>query len=118
QQAHPRRGDMRWWERSLGGPVRGRIIALLRRNPRTVEELAAELGVTDNAVRAQLTVMEREGVVESAGVRHTGTVGKPATICSIRPAATSLFSTAYAPTWRALLLALESRMSDKELESL
>lgn len=109
---------MRWWERSLGGPVRGRIIALLRRKERSVEELAEELGVTDNAVRAQLTVMEREGVVQQAGVRHTGAVGKPAMLYAIRPAAASLFSTAYAPTLRALLQSLESRMSAKELEAL
>src|SRR5262245_48538578 len=109
---------MRWWERALGGPVRGRIIALLRRSPRTVEELAAELGVTDNAVRAQLTVMEREGVVHATGVRHTGAVGKPATLYAIPPKAAALFSTAYAPTLRALLGALESRLSDEELEEL
>ena len=35
---------MRWWERQIGGPMRGRIIALLRRGSSTVEELAAALG--------------------------------------------------------------------------
>jgi hypothetical protein len=35
---------MRWWERQIGGPMRGRIIALLRRGASTVEELAPQLG--------------------------------------------------------------------------
>jgi len=109
---------MRWWERSVGGPVRGRIIALLRRQEQSVEELAAALGVTDNAVRAQLATLEREGVVRQARIRHTGTVGKPATMYAIAPSAETLLSTAYAPVLRAVLTSLEHRMSDTELDAL
>lgn len=109
---------MRWWERSVGGPARGRIIALLRRRQQSVEELAAELGVTDNAVRAQLQALERDGIVRQAGIRHTGVVGKPPTTFEIAPAAEKLLSTAYAPMLRTLVTALEHRMPKSDLEDL
>lgn len=109
---------MRWWETSIGGATRGRIIGLLRRGERSVDELAAELGVTDNAVRAQLESLEREGVVHQSRVRHTGTVGKPATMYAIRPDVESSFSAAYAPVLGALVAALGERMTGKELERL
>src|SRR6478752_5476121 len=51
-------GRMRWWETNIGGAMRGRIIRLLRRGDKTVDELAEELGVTDNGVRSHLTVLE------------------------------------------------------------
>src|ERR1043165_4410363 len=102
---------MRWWESSIGGAARGRILTLLRRDPRSVEELAAELEVTDNAVRAPLVALEREGMVDGAGVRRTGGVGKPATLYRIVPEAEDVFSTAYAPVLRALLESLQERLA-------
>jgi predicted ArsR family transcriptional regulator len=107
---------MRWWETSIGGPVRGRIIGLLRRGERSVEELASELDVTDNAVRAQLQALERHGVVHQARVRREGTVGKPAAMYAIAPGAESLFSSAYAPVLKALLVSLEERLDGPELD--
>lgn len=109
---------MRWWETSVGGATRGRIIGFLRRGERSVDELAAELGVTDNAVRAQLETLEREGVVHQSRVRHTGAVGKPATMYAIRPDVESAFSSAYAPVLGALVASLGERMSAKDLEEL
>ena len=106
---------MRWWESSVGGAVRGRIIALLRRGERSVEELAETLGVTDNAVRAQLQILEREGIVRQARVRHAGVVGKPPTLYEIAPDAESLLSTAYAPMLRAVLESLSDRLSPQML---
>ena len=109
---------MRWWESSVGGPVRGRIIALLRRQERSVEELATELGVTDNAVRAQLQALEREGLVHQSRVRHAGTVGKPATMYAVPPDAEPLLSAAYAPVLRALLQSLDEKLSKREMDSI
>jgi predicted ArsR family transcriptional regulator len=108
---------MRWWETSIGGAVRGRIIALLRRGERSVEELASELQVTDNAVRAQLQTLERHGVVHQARVRREGAVGKPAVMYEIAPDAESLFSSAYAPVLKALLVSLEQRLDGPELDA-
>jgi predicted ArsR family transcriptional regulator len=90
---------------------------MLRRGERTVEELAAELGVTDNAVRAQLQTLEREGVVHQSRIRRDGTVGKPATMYAIHPDAEALFSAAYAPVLGALLATLEDRMTQRQLDA-
>jgi predicted ArsR family transcriptional regulator len=109
---------MRWWETSIGGAARGRIIRLLRRGEASVEELAAALEVTDNAVRAQLQILEREGVVRQARVRRTGGVGKPATMYEIAPEVEPLLSTAYAPMLRALLESLETRLSPQAFGAL
>lgn len=109
---------MAWWQRQSGKTTRNRIVALLRRGERSVEELAESLGLTDNAVRAQLAALEREKVVWSAGVRRDGTVGKPATLYGIAPDSSALFSSAYAPVLTALLAELRERMTPKQVESL
>ena len=109
---------MRWWERHFGGSTRGRVVALLRRGARTVEEMAAHLELTDNAVRAQLATLERDGVVVATGTRRDGGVGKPATLYATAPASETLFSGAYAPTLAALLAELGDRLTATELRSL
>jgi len=109
---------MRWWETSIGGTVRGRIIALLRRGERSVEQLASELAVTDNAVRAQLQALERHGIVHQARIRRDGAVGKPATMYAIATQAEPLFSSAYAPVLKALLASLKERLDSRELDSI
>ena len=109
---------MRWWERQIGGPMRGRIIALLRRGASTVEELAAGLGVTDNAVRAHLQRLEREGIVAATGSRQGPGAGKPATTYQIALDAEASLSSAYAPVLAALLQTLAERTSPEELDAL
>lgn len=74
---------------------RGRVAALLQRGPSTVEQLAAELRLTPNAVRAQLVVMERDGLV-----RRSGTVAgttRPSHRFEVTPALEQLLSGAYIP---------------------
>jgi predicted ArsR family transcriptional regulator len=98
--------------------TRGRIVDLLRRSSRTVDELASELEITDNAVRLHLGMLERDGVVRSRGVRREGMVGKPATMYEIAPDADPLFSNAYLPFLSTLLASLADRMSVRELRAL
>ena len=109
---------MRWWERQVGGPMRGRIIALLRRGATTVEELASALKVTDNAVRTHLQLLEREGVIRPTGTRQGPGAGKPATTYAIAVEAESSLSSAYAPVLNALLQTLAERTSPDELDAL
>jgi predicted ArsR family transcriptional regulator len=109
---------MRWWERQIGGPMRGRIIALLRRGLSTVEELAAALGVTDNAVRAHLQRLEREGVVKATGSRQGPGAGKPATTYQVSTAAEASLSSAYAPVLTTLLQTLAEGTPPDELDAL
>lgn len=109
---------MGWWDRHFGDTTRGRIVALLRRGAHSVEELARALGLTDNAVRAQLASLQRDGVVSETGVRRDGAVGKPATIYGVARDADTLFSSAYAPVLAALLAELAERMTPARLTTL
>jgi predicted ArsR family transcriptional regulator len=94
--------------------TRGRMATLLRRGPRTVEELAAELGLTDNAVRNHLALLERDGVVRQSGVRRGKGAGKPATVYTLHPAAESYFSRAYQPVLAAVLDVLVAELSAEQ----
>jgi predicted ArsR family transcriptional regulator len=98
--------------------TRGRVLALLRRGSMTVDELAEALGLTDNAIRAHLATLERDGLVQSMGERRDGRIGKPATIFAIRPEAETLFSKAYLPLLTSLLAALGERHTPRELADL
>lgn len=109
---------MRWWERHFGDSTRGRIVAILRRGWHSVDEIAATLGLTDNAVRAHIATLERDGVVAAAGARRDGTVGKPATLYGVAEGADTLFSSAYAPALSAVIAELASKHTASEVESI
>jgi predicted ArsR family transcriptional regulator len=81
----------------------------------TVEELARAIGVTDNAVRLHLTVLERDGLAQAIGVRREGSVGKPATLYAVAPEAETVFSKAYEPVLTTLLVTLAGRLESREL---
>lgn len=89
------------------------MIALLRRAELTVEEMAAELGVTDNAVRAQLATLERDGQVHQHGVRRGS--GKPSYSYALTPEFEPFLSRAYIPLLLRLLRELSERMSQEEM---
>ena len=74
---------------------RGRIVALLQRGALTADEIAAELGLTGAAIRAHVTSMERDGVVQRAGQR-TGTT-RPSQTFTLTPEVEQLLSGAYVP---------------------
>lgn len=98
--------------------TRGRLIALLRRDARTVDELAACLELTDNAVRAHLTTLERDGLVRQSGVRRSGGVGKPAAAYDLTPEAEWLFPRPYAAALDGLLTALGERLEPEQVETI
>jgi DeoR family suf operon transcriptional repressor len=75
--------------------TRGQILALIRRGRQTVEELAAALELTDNAVRNHLATLERDSLIQQAGVRRSSGAGKPALLYQLHPDAEVLFSRAY-----------------------
>lgn len=74
---------------------RGRIIDVLRRGACTVDEIAAELRVTSNAVRSQLSSLERDGLVMAAGMRPGTT--RPSRVYELTPELEHLLSRAYFP---------------------
>jgi predicted ArsR family transcriptional regulator len=96
--------------------TRGQIIILLRRATRTVEELAQTLGLTDNAVRAHLSSLERDGLVEQSGTRRGS--GKPAFTYDLSAEAERLFPKPYSAVLSALLDVLSQEMSPEKLENI
>jgi predicted ArsR family transcriptional regulator len=94
--------------------TRGRLLALLREGSWTVDDLADQLGLTDNAVRFHLDALEKAGTVEKGGVRRLG-VGQPAVLYSLSSAGEQAFSKAYAPVLIATLAELRERMTPTEL---
>jgi predicted ArsR family transcriptional regulator len=107
------------WDRRFFESTRGRIVTLLRRSGSTVEELARELGLTDNGVRAHLAVLERDGIVRQRGsVRHGSGGGKPAYVYELASEAEDLFPKAYEPVLRRLLDVLSEREGEQRTEAM
>ncbi len=107
------------WDERFFESTRGKIVTLLRRSGRTVEELARVLGLTDNGVRAHLAVLERDGIVRQRGsVRRSSGGGKPAYVYGLTEEAEDLFPKAYEPALRRLLDVLSERLGSGESEAL
>lgn len=104
------------WDQHFFASTRGRIVLLLRRTSHTVDELAQALDLTDNAVRAHLATLERDGLVRQSGVRRGG--GKPATIYNLSPEAEQHFPKAYAPVLQQLLEVLSACMPVEQVEEI
>src|SRR6266571_976823 len=104
------------WNQRFFASTRGQIVTLLRRTSRTVDELAEALDLTDNAVRAHLATLERDGFVQQRGARRGS--GKPAYVYDLAPAAEHLFPKSYGPVLHQLLEVLNERMPSGELEEL
>ncbi len=94
--------------------TRGRIITLLRGTTKTVNELAGELELTDNAVRAHLLSLERDGLIKQSGLQR-GT-RKPHFAYELTGEAENLFPKAYDALLNQLIAALKGRLTPAELE--
>lgn len=103
-------------QRRLTRGTSGRIIELLRRGARTIDEIAAEIGLTRTAVRAQLATLERDGTIEERGSQR-GT-SKPARTYGIRAEAELLLSRAYVPILTQLLHVLAARTERAEFDEI
>lgn len=94
--------------------TRGRVVTLLRGGASTVEELAERLELTDNAVRAHLSTLERDGLVRQSGVRRGAR--KPHFTYSLTSEAEKLFPKAYDALLNQLIAVLKGRLDEQELE--
>ncbi len=104
------------WNQRFFASTRGRIVMLLRRSSYTVDELARVLNLTDNAVRAHLATLERDGFVRQPGERRGS--GKPAYLYELSPDAEQMFPKAYGPVLHQLLDVLSEEMTTDEVEGL
>lgn len=95
--------------------TRGRIVAALRRKVMTADELARKLGQTNPTIRAQLRGMERDGVIEPAGLRPG--VTRPFAVYRLTAEVERLLSRAYAPFLTRLVDVFASRQTVKEFQT-
>ena len=103
------------WRNRLLESTRGQILELLRTKARTVNELADALGLTDNAVRAHLLSLERDGLVSQAG-KQPG-FRKPHVTYALTADAEQIFPKAYGSLLDILLSVLSRKLTGKELRA-
>src|SRR5205809_1592971 len=96
--------------------TRGKIVKLLWHSEKTVNDLAAELGLTDNAVRAHLLSLERDGMVESGGTVKG--IRKPHFTFKLTHKGRRLFPRSYDSLLIRFLDALKSRLTPKAIGEL
>src|SRR3954451_5684221 len=90
--------------------TKGRLLALLCPGSQTVFDLAKDLGLTNNAVRAQLQRLERDGLVTKSGSRRG--VRRPHVEYQLTARGLELFPKAYEPVLVELLNVLRDRLQE------
>ena len=96
---------------------RGRIVTLLRgTSGLTADDIASKLGLTRSAVRAQLTGMERDGVVRRAGQRPGTT--RPSHVFELTPEVEQLLSSAYIPLLTSLIDTFADGLPANQVETI
>jgi predicted ArsR family transcriptional regulator len=96
--------------------TRGRIVTLLQAKSLTIDELATELSLTSNAVRAQLMAMQRDGLVHRSGSRPGTT--RPSHVFELTIEAENLLSRAYIPLLNQLVQTFANSLPTEQLKSL
>ncbi len=104
------------WTSRFFETTRGQIVLLLRKEARTVADLANELELTDNAVRAHLATLERDRFVRRAGDRPG--FRKPHFSYELTAEAEELFPKAYGPLLSRLLATLKKRYRSEQVVAL
>jgi predicted ArsR family transcriptional regulator len=95
--------------------TRGKIVSeLRRRGSASATDLARSFGLSPNAVRQQLMVLERDGLVAETPVRRGPT--KPTYEFSLTPEADKLFPQAYDKMLTAVLRELRSQFGTAGVE--
>jgi len=104
------------WNRRFIESTRGRIAALLRTGPLTIDQLASKLRLTSNAVRAQMLELQADGLIHKAGAQATAS--KPSATYALTDRAEAQYSQLYLPFLTHLLGVLDHRMSPKQFDAL
>jgi predicted ArsR family transcriptional regulator len=103
------------WRQRLLKSTRGQILALLRTENRTINELAAALNLTDNAVRAHMLSLERDGLVQQHGTRP-GT-RKPHAAYGLSAESEHIFPKAYGPLLNHFVTVISNRLTPRRLRA-
>ena len=103
------------WRARLMESTRGKILDLLRTKEQTVNELAAALDLTDNAVRAHLLSLERDGLTYQSGMQPG--FRKPHATYALTPEAEQIFPKSYGILLDLILIVISRQLSPKELRA-
>ena len=95
---------------------RGRIVTLLRSGRLTADDIATKLDLTRSAVRVQISVMERDGVVRKVGKRPGTT--RPSHVYELTPEVEQLLSKAYIPLLTHLVGVFANALPADQVEML
>jgi len=95
---------------------RGRIVSLLQRGPLTVDDMACRLELSASGVRAQITAMERDGVVRRVGKRPGTT--RPSQVFELTPEVEQVLSRAYIPLLTQLVDVFAHGLPARQLDAL
>jgi predicted ArsR family transcriptional regulator len=93
--------------------TRGKIILQLRAGSKTVNELASMLGLTDNAIRANLLTLERDHLITQSG--SVKGFRKPHFSYALTHEARELFPKAYDSLFNGLISEFKSKLSTAAL---
>ncbi len=96
--------------------TRGRIVTLMRNSRRTVNDLADELGLSDNAIRAHLSTLERDGLVRPGGTIKG--FRKPHSVFQLTDEARHIFPKSYDSLFNRLLDVLKQQMPQESLTAI
>ncbi len=94
------------------------VLDLVRRGERTVNTLAERLRISDNAVRAHLVALERDGLIKRSGIVRSGAVGQPAAEYDLTPSGELALSSAYPSALAALASATGDRLDSRARRAL
>jgi predicted ArsR family transcriptional regulator len=94
------------------------VLDLIRRGERTVNTLAAQLRISDNAVRVHLIALERDGLIKRVGIVRSGLVGQPAAEYDLTPSGELALSSAYPAALAALVSATGDRLDPRARRAL
>jgi DeoR family suf operon transcriptional repressor len=95
---------------------RGRIVSLLQRGPLTVDDIASRLELSASGIRAQITAMERDGVVRRVG-RRPG-ITRPSRVFELTPEVEQLLSRAYIPLLTQLVDVFANGLPARQVDAL
>jgi len=103
------------WRARLLESTRGQVLNLLRAGNRTVNEIADELQITDNAVRAHLVSLERDDLVQRKGMKPG--VRRPHVSYGITPDAEQMFAAAYGTLLNNFVAVVRKRLGARALRA-
>lgn len=103
---------------AMAEPRRAMLTALKARGPLTINELAAEIGITYEAVRQHLGLLELEGWIDRRLLRDACSRGRPRSVYLLTNAGDHLFPKEYEDLAVALLDAAADRLGPEALHAL